>query len=203
MTDAGAPDPRLAATGTEVSDAELADVRLSSPTAALLEEDEREATVVGADLSRLADERFGALFGHELERLRAAAARLPAGRRRYVFGVTTDPALVGRRVDLSGGQAPGALVEARLLFAYAPEEAGNGATFAHVAEHLDGVDYLLPATSDGGRLDGAATTLGGLRRELVARHARRLNLLGEEPGAYDEEFRFALAAPLAAFELLR
>jgi hypothetical protein len=195
-------DPRLSATGVEVSDGELGDVRLSSPTAALLEEDEREATVVGADLSRLADERFAALFGHELERLRAAAERLPTGRRVYVFGVTTDPALVGQPVDLSGGQAPGALVETRLLFGYAPHETGDGATFAHVAEQLDGVDYLLPATS-GGRLDGATTTLDGLRRELVARHARRLHLLGEEPGAYDEEFRFALAAPLAAFELLR
>jgi hypothetical protein len=198
-----APAPRLSATGTEVSEAELDDVRLSSPTAALLEEDEREATVVGADLSRLADERFAALFGHELERLRAAAERLPAGRRVYVLGVTTDSALSGRRIDLSGGRAPGVLVEARLLFAYAPNDAGDGATFAHVAEQLDGVDYLLPATTDGGRLDGAATTLDGLRRELVARHARRLDLLGNEPGAYDEEFRFALAAPLAAFELLR
>jgi hypothetical protein len=200
MTD---PDPDLSGVGTEVSEAEIEDVRLAPATADLLDEDEREATVVGADLARLGDDRFRALFGHELDRLRAAAAELPAGRRVYVVGVTTDPGLEGREVDLSDGSAPGALVEARLLFAYAPNDAGDGATFGHVAESLDGVDYLLIATTDEGRLDGPDTTLDGLRRELVARHARRLNLLGGEPGSYDEEFRFTLAAPLAAFELLR
>lgn len=200
MTDV---DPSLSNAGAEVGEAEIADVRLDPATAELLEEDERRATVVGADLARLDDERFRALFGHELDRLRAAAAELPARRRVYVLGVETDPALDGREVDLSDGRAPGVLVDARLLFAYAPNEAGDGATFAHVAERLDGVDYLLPATTDEGRLDGPATTLDGLRRELVARHARRLDLLGGGTGSYDEEFRFALAAPLAAFERLR
>ena len=198
----GEEGPGLSNTGVEVSEAEVEDVRLSPPTAILLDEDEREATVVGADLARLPDERFRALFGYELERLRAAAASLPEGRRVYVFGVTTDETLTGREIDLSDGRAPDALVSARLLFAYTPTAAGDGATFAHLTKRLDDVDYLLLATNERGRLDGPDTTLDGLRRELVARHARRLNLLGSDIDAYDREFRFVLAAPLAAFELL-
>jgi hypothetical protein len=201
MTDGD--DPRLSNAGREVSEADLAAVRLDPATADLLDEDERTATVVGADLARLPDDRFAALFETPLRRLRAAADRLPAGRRTYVLGVTTDPAFDGREVDLSDGRAPDALTGARLLFAYAPTPAGDGARFAHAAASLDGVDYLLPATTDGGRLDGPETTLDGLRRELVARHARRLDLLGGADGSYDEEFRFVLAAPLAAFERLR
>jgi hypothetical protein len=196
----GEEDPTLTNAGVEVSEADIEDVRLAPETAALLDEDEREATVVGADLSRLVEDRFRALFGDELDRLRAAAARLPDRRRVYVFGVRTDDALTGREVDLSDGRAPDALVATRLLFAYAPTTAGDGATFAHLANRLGGVDYLLLATSEGGRLAGPETTLDGLRRELVARHARRLNLLGSDPGSYDREFRFVLAAPLAAFE---
>jgi hypothetical protein len=202
MTDDG-DDPRLSNAGREVAEPDLADVRLGPATADLLDEDERTATVVGADLARLPDDRFRALFDRPLRRLRAAADRLPPGRRVYVLGVTTDPALDGREVDLSAGRAPGALTDARLLFAYAPTAAGDGARFAHLAESLDGVDYLLPATTDEGRLDGPETTLDGLRRELVARHARRLDLLGGADGSYDEEVRFVLAAPLAAFERLR
>ncbi|MFB6157753.1 MAG: hypothetical protein ABEJ34_07925 [Haloferacaceae archaeon] len=196
-------EPSLSNVGVEVAEADIADVGLAPATAALLDEDEREATVVGADLARLDDDRFRALFGGELERLRAAAGRLPSGRRAYVFGVTTDDRLAGREIDLSDGSAPGALVGARLLFAYAPAETDDGARFAHLTERLDGVDYLLLATTDGGRLDGPDTTLDGLRRELVARQARRLNLLGGDPGSYDGEFRFVLAAPLAAFERVR
>lgn len=199
----GEEGPSLSNAGAEVSEADIEDVRLAPETAALLDEDEREATVVGADLARLDDERFRALFGHELERLRAAAERLPEGRRVYVFGVTTDDELTGRRIDLSDGRAPEALVAARLLFAYAPTETNDGATFAHLAKRLGDVDYLLLATTHEGRLDGPDTTLDGLRRELVARHARRLNLLDADPGTYDREFRFVLAAPLAAFERLR
>jgi hypothetical protein len=196
-------EPALSNTGVEVAEDDIADVRLAPATAALLDEDEREATVVGADLARLGEGRFRALFGGELERLRTAAARLPGGRRVYVFGVATDDRLDGREIDLSDGSAPDALAEARLLFAYAPQETDDGARFAHLTERLDDVDYLLLATTGGGRLDGPDTTLDGLRRELVARHARRLNLLGGDPGSYDEEFRFVLAAPLAAFERVR
>ncbi|MEF8818932.1 MAG: hypothetical protein V5A31_08390 [Haloferacaceae archaeon] len=199
----GGENPSLSNAGVEVSEAEIEDVRLAPETAALLDEDEREATVVGADLARLDDERFRALFGRALERLRAAAERLPDGRRVYVFGVTTDDDLTGRRIDLSDGRAPEALVATRLLFAYAPAETNDGARFAHLAKRLDDVDYLLLATTHEGRLDGSDTTLDDLRRELVARHARRLNLLDAAPGAYDQEFRFVLAAPLAAFERLR
>jgi hypothetical protein len=199
----GGEEPGLSNVGVEVDEADIADVRLAPATAALLDEDEREATVVGADLARLPDDRFRALFGDELERLRAAAARLPSGRRVYVFGVTTREGLAGREVDLSDGRAPDAIAGVRLLFAYAPTAAGDGARFAHLAERLDGADYLLLATTDEGRLDGPDTTLDGLRRELVARHARRLSLLGGDPGSYDEEFRFVLAAPLAAFECVR
>jgi hypothetical protein len=197
----GGNSPDLSNAGAEVDEADIEEVRLAPETAALLDEDEREATVVGADLSRLADDRFRALFGDELDRLCAAAARLPDRRRVYVFGVRTDETLTGREVDLSDGRAPDALVAARLLFAYAPTTAGDGATFAHLAGGLGGADYLLLATNEAGRLDGPETTLDGLRRELVARHARRLNLLESDPGSYDREFRFVLAAPLAAFEL--
>lgn len=199
----GREDPTLSNAGVEVKEADIEEVRLAPATAALLNEDEREATVVGADLSRLTDDQFRALFGDELDRLRAAAARLPDRRRVYVFGVRTDETLTGRKVDLSDGRAPDALVAARLLFAYAPTAPGGGATFAHLARRLDGVNYLLLATNEAGRLDGPETALDGLRRELVARHARRLNLLGSDPGSYDREFRFVLAAPLAAFELHR
>ena len=198
----GEEESGLSNAGVEVSEAEVEDVRLSPAVSILLDEDDREATVVGADLGRLPDARFRALFGGELERLRAAAARLPDGRRVYVFGVTTDDALTGEEIDLSEGRAPDALVSARLLFAYAPTAAGDGATFAHLTKRLGDVDYLLLATNERGRLDGPETTLDGLRRELVARHARRLNLLGSDIGAYDREFRFVLAAPLAAFELV-
>lgn len=198
----GEEESGLSNVGVEVSEGDIESVRLAPATAILLDEDDREATVVGADLARLPDERFRALFGHELERLRTAAARLPDGRRVYVFGVTTDEALTGREIDLSDGRAPDALVSARLLFAYTPTETGDGATFAHLTNRLGDVDYLLLATNERGRLDGPDTTLDGLRRELVARHARRLNLLGSDIGTYDREFRFVLAAPLAAFELV-
>ena len=102
----GGNGPDLSNAGAEVDKADIEEVRLAPETAALLDEDEREATVVGADLSRLADDRFRALFGDELDRLCAAAARLPGRQRVYVFGVRTDETLTGREVKLSDGRAP-------------------------------------------------------------------------------------------------
>lgn len=173
----------------------------------LLDDDSDRAAVIGADLSRLPDERFAALFGDPLQRLRAAAERLPAGDRVYVLGVRTDDALLGTAVDVGSGEAPGFLTGAELAFAYAPRESegegeggDGGAEFAHLTGSLADVDYLLPAMEAGGRLDGPATTMDALRRELVARHARRLTLLDTDRERYDEEFRFVLAAPLSAYD---
>jgi hypothetical protein len=48
--------------------------------------------------------------------------------------------------------------------------------------------------------------MDGLRRELVARHARRLTLLGDgagSDGAYHREFRAVLAVPVDAAAWLR
>jgi hypothetical protein len=182
------------------ADADVERERLSDAAGALLADDGDRAAVIGADLSRLPEERFATLFDTALERLRTAAERLPAGNRSYVVGVATDGELHGSPVDLGGDEAPGYLTGADLAFAYAPRDDGDGAAFAHLTESLERFDYLLPALSAGGRLDGSETTMDAFRRELVARHARRLTLLGSDRERYDEEFRFVLAAPLSAYD---
>jgi len=194
------PDSGLENAGVVVTEADVDDDGPASGTARnLLDDDGDRAAVIGADLSRLSDDRFGALFGDALDRMRAAAERLPDGDRAYVVGVRTDDAMLGTAVDI-GSDAPGFLTDARLVFAYAPGEDGTGAEFAHLTDSLAGVDYLLPAMEAGGRLDGPETTMDAFRRELVARHARRLTLLDADRDRYDGEFRFVLAAPLSAYE---
>lgn len=200
----------LSNAGLAVEEADLAELERSPDAEALLAPDDERATVVGADLSRLADDRFRDLFGDALARLRAAAARLPDENRVYVVGLRTDRGMERGGVDLRGERAPGFVVGADLVAAYAARPGGDGATFAHLARSLLESDYLLPAVPEAGRLDGPATTMDGLRRELVARHARRLTLLGDgdgdgagSDGAYHREFRAVLAVPVDAAAWLR
>ncbi|MFC6991681.1 hypothetical protein ACFQH3_07890 [Haladaptatus sp. GCM10025707] len=184
---------------TFTEDDPAAEATISPQVAALLVPNQDRADAIGADLLRMADDRFKIVFGPALDGLRAAACELPEGPAVYVVGVELDMRKVGTETNLHE-DAPGIIHNARLLFAYVPNEAGTGATFAHLTEDLDGVDDLLLALGDSERISGAETTLEAFRRELAGQQARRISLLAEDPEAAKAQFQSVFAAPLYAFE---
>jgi len=197
--------PLLVNSGLSITDTEVEEQPLSDETRAPLHDDAQRSAAVGADLSRLPDDEFEALFGSVLERMQAAAAELPAPNRTYIIGLETDDSLIGEQIDLGSGEPAAYIQDAELLFAYAfrPEE--EDIEFAHLAESLEDIDYLLLAAQNDGVLAGVDTSMEELRRELAMTQARRITLLGEplsesDKQAYQQAFRRVFAAPLTAYE---
>ncbi|WP_338728479.1 hypothetical protein [Haladaptatus sp. DJG-WS-42] len=193
-------DSLLSNTGvTFAEDDPTAEATVSPQVAALLTPNQDRADAIGADLLRMDDDRFEIVFGPVLDALHEAAGELPDGPAVYVVGVELDLRKVGTETNLHE-EASEIIHNARLLFAYAPNEAGTGATFAHLTEELDGVDDLLLVLGDSDRISGGETTLPDLRRELAGRQAERIRLLAENPEQATAQFQAVFAAPLFAYE---
>lgn len=193
-------DSLLSNTGvTFTEDDPTTEATVSPPVAALLTPNQDRADAIGADLLRMDDDRFEIVFGPALAALTEAAHELSDGPAIYVIGVELDMRKVGTETNLHE-EASEIIHNARLLFAYAPNKAGTGATFAHLTEELDGIDDLLLALGDSNRISGTETTLSDFRRELAGRQAERIRLLAENPEEATAQFQSVFAAPLFAFE---